>query len=333
MGIPSLNEIVYLLEGAQQPIDVASLNVDSGRMEKSDSLNGEAMNTYLGNVERREYEGANNKKYVGALLTPPDFDGRGNLPTVILFYPGINGDVVLDSYGMWVGHSLDLQVLATRGYAVFIPEVAQVGRGSLTTDVTRDVNLAADYLVKSGISDPNRMALMGGSFGAFCVSVVITKTPRFKAAIATQYVANPDLIDSYNAMSSDGNVFTGDFLAWDQFYLGGTIWQVRDNFIRNSPVFEFDKIVTPLLIETGALDNGDGGDDPLHPAMAAFSALRRLGKSAQLVVYPEEAHGITKGSDIIDFWQRQIEFLDTNLNVTRDAAGRMLASQSDLALH
>ena len=100
--------------------------------------------------------------------------------------------------------------------------------------------------------------------------------------------------------------------------MGGTPWTHRERYLENSPIYQFDRIETPLLIDQGA------NDSRLIASDAIFVALQRLGKRAEYRIYEGEGHVLTTKPNLIAFWTRLFEFLDENLNLSRDDKGRLL---------
>lgn len=97
--------------------------------------------------------------------------------------------------------------------------------------------------------------------------------------------------------------------------MGGTIWEQRDRYFSNSPLFLFDRIETPLLIGQGEKD----GD--LVPSDAIFAALQRLGKAVEYRLYQGEGHVITQSANVLDFWKRRLDFLAEQLDLVLDDKG------------
>ncbi len=142
---------------------------------------------------------------------------------------------------------------------------------------------------------------------------LITQTGRFKAAIITAAVVHPDLFADY--LSSEGA--TG-YYEKGQGNMKGTIWEQRDRYFRNSPLFLFDRIQTPLLIGQGE------NDAALTAPDAIFAGLQRLGKSAEYRLYEGEGHVISQRPNVLDFWKVRLSFLAENLDLTYDDKGRIL---------
>ena len=88
--------------------------------------------------------------------------------------------------------------------------------------------------------------------------------------------------------------------------------------MENSPIFHFDKIQTPLLIGQGERD------DDLAPVEAIFTALERLRKPVEYRLYKGEGHVITQAPNVIDFWNRRLDFFREHLDLVYDDKGAIV---------
>ncbi len=151
---------------------------------------------------------------------------------------------------------------------------------------------------------------MGQSYGSYSTLALITQSNRFKAAIITAAVLHPDLFADY--LASIGYYEQG------QGNMHGTIWERRDQYFRNSPVFLFDRIETPLLIGQGQ------NDGRLIASDAIFAGLQRLGKGVEYRLYEGEGHVITQRANVLDFWKRRLDFLAEHLDLTVDEKAKVV---------
>jgi dipeptidyl aminopeptidase/acylaminoacyl peptidase len=83
-------------------------------------------------------------------------------------------------------------------------------------------------------------------------------------------------------------------------------------------VFFFDQIDTALLIGQGSADGN------LTPSDATFAALKRLGKDVEYRIYKDEGHVLASKPNILDFWQRRLDFLAEHLNLALDSEGAII---------
>jgi dipeptidyl aminopeptidase/acylaminoacyl peptidase len=136
-------------------------------------------------------------------------------------------------------------------------------------------------VIELGIADPDRLAVMGQSYGSYSVLALLVQTTRFKAAVITAVVES-DILAGYLYMNNDGTDGTG-YYEEGQGGMGGTPWQYPNRYYDNSPVYQFEKVETPLLMEHGTMDSL-----PLWWPDSTFVALRRLGKKVQYANYAGE---------------------------------------------
>ncbi|HWN40842.1 MAG TPA: prolyl oligopeptidase family serine peptidase [Thermoanaerobaculia bacterium] len=303
-------EIAFVSTGQQQLAEVWLFDTKTGETRQASRIN-QALDRYeLGSARTIDWRTADGQALRGALLLPPGYQPGMRLPLVVWVYGGSMGSTAVNRFGLVVhGPSFNLQILATRGYAVLFPD-APVRTGMAMADLLRTVMPGVDAAIEQGYADPDRLAVMGQSYGAYCTLGLITQTTRFKAAVITAAVQHPDLFADY--------VRAIGFYERGQGNMGGSIWEHRDRYLDNSPLLRFDRIETPLLIGQGELD----GD--LVPTEAIFAALQRLEKPVEYRLYEGEGHVITRKPNVLDFWQRRLEFLAEHLDVKVDSKGAVI---------
>ena len=150
--------------------------------------------------------------------------------------------------------------------------------GELGVPDTEDVIAGVDHAIELGYADPDRLGVGGWSYGGILTNYVITKSDRFKAAITgaseVLYRANYGH-DHYQRQ-------------WEAEL--GLPWENAAAWERITPFNDVAKVVTPTLIMGGEHD----WNVPIQNSEQLYQALRRLGVETQLVVYPNEFHGISK---------------------------------------
>lgn len=301
------DRIAFISSDQHHPTDLWVFNARNRQAHQLSHLNPELERYELGDTKVISFSTADGKKLHAALLLPPHFQIGHPLSTVVWVYGGENGSEAVYRFGLWGDTPVfNMQILATRGYAVLFPDTP-LGKGAPVKDLLKTVMPAVDAAIADGYADPDRLAVMGQSFGAYTVLSLITHTNRFKAAVVSASVINPDLLASYLEMADDGSPRWIGYFEHGQIGLGGTPWQYRSQYIENSPIYDFDKITTPLLMAQGADDGRLIGPD------ATFIALRRLGKDVEYRVYEGEGHVLQRPANVRDFWQRRLDFLQTNL--------------------
>jgi dipeptidyl aminopeptidase/acylaminoacyl peptidase len=178
-------------------------------------------------------------------------------------------------------------------------------------DLLKTVLPGVNKVIELGIADPERLGVMGHSYGGYSTLCLITQTNRFRAAVEADGEA--DLLAGYGGMDDRGTSYGIALEEEGQGAMGGTPWQFRDRYIENSPVFHLDRVETPLLIVHG------GEDTAIRPFLGdeVFVDLRRLGKQVEYAKYLDEEHSPLAWSygNQLDFCQRMIEWFNDHLMV------------------
>ena len=304
-------EIAFVASDQQHTRDVWTLDTGAGAVRRATRINEGLDNYELGDARVIRWRSLEGQELGGTLLLPPGYRDGGRLPLVVWVYGGSMGSAAVRSFGI-MGASLpafNMHVLATRGYVVLYPD-SPLRVGSPMSDLMTTVMPGVNAAIEQGLVDPDRLAIMGQSYGSYSTLGIITQTTRFKAAVITAAVLHPDLFAHYLA----GNV---GYYEQGQGRMGGSIWEQRDRYFENSPLFRFDRMETPLLIGQGEND----GD--LTASDSIFNALERLDKPVEYRLYEGEGHVISRRANVLDFWQRRLEFLAEHLDLEVDAAGRV----------
>ena len=236
----------------------------------------------------------------GVLVLPPSYEEGQRVPLVVRVYPGSNPSRALNRFGAGGVGIYNAQLLATRGYAVLLPDIPP-SRGRPVDAVAESVLPAVERIIEMGIADPERIGVTGFSGGGFSTIALLTRSKLFAAAIAEQGGAS--LFSDYLHMRSDGS---SPGVARVEGYgdgMGGPPWGDKlGAYYAQSPIFHLDRITAPVL-----LIHGDA-DEIVPPTFSGqiFVGLRRLGKPVVLALYPGEGHGATGWSrtNMYDAWER-----------------------------
>jgi tetratricopeptide (TPR) repeat protein len=154
-----------------------------------------------------------------------------------------------------------------------------------------------DHVVQMGAADPDRLGVGGWSYGGILTDVVITKTGRFKAAVSGASMAN-----HFAGYGTDHYQYE-----WEKEL--GLPWKEPALWQRLSPFFRIEKVTTPTLVVCGREDM----NVPLLASEQLYQALRRLGVPTELVIYPEQNHGIETPTYVQDRYRRYLAWYDRYL--------------------
>jgi dipeptidyl aminopeptidase/acylaminoacyl peptidase len=222
------------------------------------------------------------------------------LPLILYIHGGPNSQ---DAYQF----SFDRELFAASGYGVLAVNYrGSNGRGAAFQKAIYadwgnkevvDLLGAVDQAVAAGIADPDRLAIGGWSYGGILTDYTIATTPRFKAAV-----------------SGAGSALQLSMYGVDQYTVQydlelGYPWTAegQERWIKVSyPFFKADRIKTPTLFVVGERDF----NVPAVGSEQMYQALRTLGVPTQLVIYPNQFHGITTPSYRVDRLQRYLAWWD-----------------------
>ena len=262
-----------------------------------------------------QYQTAEGKQLSGAILLPYGYTPGKRYPLIVSVYGG-----GLAPTGNWASPYKtrgsiypNLLVFSGHGYAVLIPSIPLSPMGVQSDpmlELDKGVKPAIDKVVEMGLADPDRVGLLGHSYGGYSVYGLVTQTDRFKAAAAlagyTDLLSHYGRLDQRHRFSSVANPLWGPFIVeGQQPRMGVPPWKDLDRYVRNSPYLHADKVTTPLLMIHGDLDAL-----PLSEAEQFFVALNRMGKRAKLVRYLGEGHSFESPGNVLDMYGHMLNWFD-----------------------
>jgi len=264
----------------------------------------------FGTAKLIHFRGTDGDLLAGTLLLPAGYEPGKRYPLVVWVYASGHGTDGLGRFGLVGVNQHNMQMLATRGYAVLWPDIP-VHVGTPMRDLMKAVIPAIDEVVAQGVADPDRLGVMGWSNGGYSTLALIVQTTRFKAAVMNAGFG--DLTGFYGfGISNDyrGNGF-GAWHPWLE-HGGGAMsvppWEDPQRYVENSPIYYLDRIQTPLIIMAGSRDIA------IVPfSDQVFVNLKRLRKDATYLRYREEDHALTSYANLVDYWTRVTRFFDEKL--------------------
>ncbi len=309
VGSPLKNEIVYVAEDAQRPQDLWLFDAERRQSRRLSRLNPSVSATSMGRQRLIDWTGRDGQSHTGFLLLPSDYREGQRYPLVAWIYPMTPAQFA-NTFGYMAGatgqHYYNMQLLATRGYAVLLAG-APIQAGEPMQTVADWALPGIDRAVELGVADADRIGIIGASAGGYCVLSLIVQSTRFKAAV--EHVGPGNLLSVYGTGLDARGYSHGQFNAENAFGMAGHPWEARDQYIRNSPWFFLDRVTTPLLILHGAEDTAV----PISQPNEIFVGLKRLGKEVQYALYEGEGHGIDALPNQIDAVNRYIAWFDERL--------------------
>ncbi|HEX3661005.1 MAG TPA: S9 family peptidase [Acidobacteriaceae bacterium] len=218
----------------------------------------------------------------GLLYLPPQAEHH-KVPLIV--------DVHGGPTGAWEDSWIPItQFLIGQGWAVLRPNPrGSTGRGAAFAAANRndmgggdyrDIMAGVDTVIAKYPVDPDKLALIGYSYGGEMAGFVEGRTDRFKAI-----VAGAPVIDQ------ESEYGTEDGSWYDRWFYGGHPWEHPESAWRQSPLADAAKAKTPFLLLQGESDK----TDPLGQSEEMYRALRQMGVPVEFVEYPREDHGPLAG--------------------------------------
>src|SRR5262249_35117530 len=149
-------------------------------------------------------------------------------PLIVWVYGGVFLSNQFDHFGLGSEGPFNMQILATRGYAVLMPDAPQ-NMGTPMVDLAKAVLPGVDKVIEMGVADPERLGVMGHSYGSYSTLSLIVQTKRFKAALAAD--GSGDLISAYGQMDAQGGALQTSILEAGQGLMGGPPWEFPQRYI------------------------------------------------------------------------------------------------------
>lgn len=214
-------------------------------------------------------------------IASPAGAGDRPLPAVVDIHGG--------PLGAWApAPHLEVIFLVSHGFRVILPNIrgsAGYGRDWIRPQLgdwgggdAADVHAAVDHIAELGLADPERLGVMGLSYGGFMTNWLVGTTDRFKAAVSENGVTNQ--VAGW-ANSDGGPEFDRAALMGDPLSPDGV-----DRLWRQSPLRNVADVRTPLLMLQAEADRRC----PAADNEQFFVALRHLGRTVEYVLYPDEYH-------------------------------------------
>jgi dipeptidyl aminopeptidase/acylaminoacyl peptidase len=280
----------YVMKLGGAPVQVSRANADLPRPA-------------LGKTEVIRWKSKDGMEIEGLLTYPANYEKGKRYPLILNIHGGPTG-VFAESF-IGRGAVYPIAAFASRGYAVLRPNPR--GSSGYGKDFRfanyndwggrdyEDDQTGVDRVIEMGVADPERLCVMGWSYGGFMTSWTITQTQRFKAA-------------AIGAGVTDLWSFTGtsDIPGFLPDYFGGEPSQQLENFRKHSPITFVKNVNTPTLIIHGE------ADDRVPPSQdyEYYHALKTRGVTVKMVVYPRQPHGFQEPKFVMDVAQRHLDWVE-----------------------
>jgi dipeptidyl aminopeptidase/acylaminoacyl peptidase len=283
------SRIAFRSVGPRDAGDVVAKDLQSGASRTLTRVNPQLEELDIAPLEVLSWRSFDGMEIWGMLLTPPGYRAGTRLPLVVYVHGGPIGGFTQGLFPQFMHRPgqiepYPVEAFAAKGFAVLMPMprggsgyglegfrkiVRSWGEGDF-----KDIMAGVDHLIERGLVDPDRLGVMGASYGGFMTNWIVTQTDRFKAASTAASIS--DIRDLYYL--SDAGEVTEEYF--------GLPWKESALYEARSPITHVEAVKTPLLIQHGENDRRV----PVQQAEKFYRALRKLGKTVEMDVYPRGGH-------------------------------------------
>ena len=239
----------------------------------------------------------------GLITYPTKYNKRKKYPLAVIIHGGPAG--VFSETFTGARSIYNIEYFASKGYAVLRPNPR--GSNGYGKDFRfanfkdwgfgdyEDIMSGVDKVIDMGVADPNRLAVMGWSYGGYMTSFVVTRTNRFKAA--SMGAGLPNLV----SMTTTTDI--PDYLV---AHMGAEFWEDYETYEKHSAIYRINNVKTPTQVIHGSNDLRV----PFTQGQEFYVALKRKGVSTEMVVYPRTPHGPREPKLLMDVSPRILAWLD-----------------------
>jgi dipeptidyl aminopeptidase/acylaminoacyl peptidase len=241
---------------------------------------------------------------VHALVSKPA--GAGPFPTVFDVHGGpaaYDEDSFSPDAAAWIDHGFAVVRVNYRGSSGYGSTWRDAIEGRPGLVELEDVKAVRDWAVSSGLADPSRLVLTGGSWGGFITLLGIGTQPG-DWSVAIGIVPVADYVAAYED-EMEG------LQAFDRSLFGGSPADVPERYTASSPITYVDQVTTPVLVMAGENDPRC----PIRQIDNYLARLRELGKEHEVYRY-DAGHGSLVVEERIRQMAATIDFARKHLNMS-----------------
>lgn len=297
------NAIIFSRQSFKEFPDIRLSDLSFKKSTLISNANPQQANYNWGTSELVEWTSLDGLPLTGLLIKPENFDPNKKYPLLVNFYERSSGGLHYHRIPRAERSSINYSFYASRGYLIFNPDI-HYRIGYPGESAFNCVIPGITSLIDKGFVDKDNIGTQGHSWGGYQIAYMVTKTDIFKAAESGAPVAN--MISAYGGIRWQTGLSRQFQYEHTQSRIGGTPWEYPQRYVENSPIFNIDKINTPLLI----MHNDADGHVPWYQGIEFFTSLRRLGKPSWMLNYNGEPHWPLKMQNRKDFNIRMAQFFD-----------------------
>jgi acylaminoacyl-peptidase len=261
--------------------------------------------TQLPSLEEFNFTNEQGVEIKGRVYLPSSLDKTKKYPALVYYYGGTSpvsrAFTGRYPFNLWAENGYVVYVLQPTGATGFGQDFS-AKHVNAWGDYTADEIIAGTraFTEKYPFVDKTKLGNLGASYGGFMTMLLATKTDMFSASISHAGISN---ITSYWGQGWWGYLYSGE-ASKNSFP-----WNNSDLYSQHSPVFNADKVTTPLLLIHGDSDT----NVPVGESHTMYTALKLLGQDVELVEYKGADHQIFARDQRFHWWNTMLAYFDKHL--------------------
>src|SRR5882724_20700 len=311
IGTPSLNRshnlFGFTLQGPASAPEAFISGAGEFAPVQISRVNADLPKATLGKTEVVRWKSGDGMEVEGLVTYPANYQPGQRVPLLVVIHGGPTG-VFVQSFLAGSRSVYPLATFSARGFAVLrVNPRGSSGYGQKFRFANlrdwgggdyKDIMSGVDRLVEMGVADPERLGVMGWSYGGYMTSWTITQTRRFKAASVGAGVTN--------LMSFIG---TADIPSFIPDYFEGQPWENLEIYRTHSAMFNAKGVTTPTLIQHGEADERV----PISQGYEFYNALKVQNVPVRMIVLPRMPHGPNEPKMVLKAKQTNLEWFEKYL--------------------
>ena len=296
-------KIVFVKQELDKPSEVFISGLNTINPKQISNFNPTKDFPKLAKTEVITWKSKDGLEIEGLITYPTKYNKRKKYPLAVIIHGGPAG--VFSETFTGARSIYNIEYFASKGYAILRPNPrGSTGYGKDFRFANfkdwgfgdyEDIMSGVDKVIDMGVADPNRLAVMGWSYGGYMTSFIVTRTNRFKAG--SMGAGLPNLV----SMTT-----TTDIPNYLVAHMGGEFWEDYETYEKHSAIYRIDKVQTPTQVIHGANDLRV----PFTQGQEFYVALKRKGVATEMVVYPRTPHGPREPKFLMDVSTRVLTWLD-----------------------
>ncbi|WP_163394754.1 alpha/beta hydrolase family protein [Flavobacterium limi] len=295
--------IIFREQNFDQSPRLLSIDVSSSAQTVFFKSNPQQEKYFWGRSELLEFQNSKGDTLKGVLLYPANYDPEKKYPMIVNIYQEKAYELhIYENPTFYNAAGFNATLMTLNGYFVLLPDIISKDHNAGISALDC-VTAAVAKVISKNLILPEKVGLIGHSYGGYESAFIVTQTALFAASVASG--APIDLVSRYYSVGREGKPEMWRFEK-EQTNMGGSPSDYPDRYDANSPIRHVSKIKKPVLIWSGKNDK----QVDHRQSLEFYLALRRLKKRSNMILYPDEGHLLLNPENQKDITVRTMEWFN-----------------------